>query len=1504
MSNVITPSSTITVLVGLQGPPGPTGDTTANRIQTGLDAQATAADRIQTGLDAQATAADRVQTGLDAQATAADRIQTGLDAQATAADRVQTGLDAQATAADRIQTGLDAQAIAGAEVQTGLDAQATAADRVQTGLDAQATAADRIQTGLDAVATAGDSVQTGLDAQATAADRIQTGLDAQATAADRVQTGLDAQATAADRIQTGLDAAATADDRVQTGLDAIATGADRVQTGLDAATATTQAGNATTAATLASAWAISPANTPVVELGGDYSALHWAAQSAASGSLSGAYATAAGDATLAAQQAAANAVAVVTGGTASLVPAAGKIPIAGASGLLDPAWIDPLPGSALAALHRSPNGIAALAIYDTAQDSDGGAWTQRCAHTSWYNEPLSGAWLGARISEDDARLAGATTGADVVINGVFAADSNWTKGTGVTITGGQAVFTAVANNAGLTAAVAPLTNGARYVCTLTLTAYTSGGVKILLGTASHTLPINGPGTYTVAGIANGTALAVQANGTSTLALDNIEVRPVTASVTAANNYFQLSSDGKFYALSKNLLTATATLATQSQWLTAGTYTLSSTTASSGSVAVSGAATASHTAGTPTSFVVAASGTVTFTVTGSVTTAQCELGSTASAYSANASTARYNEVFRGNRRDFPRLAGIVVEAGSLTLYDLTVPACPMWLRVAKGSLDSAYAVLSGNAWTSLACVVARNGTLWAGQPGNSDHCGLLRLGFIADSVARTVGGTWYTGLTVAQRQAATPLPSAVPVSGVALPNVINALAVTIYPDAPQDPLTKLPMPTLAIAGGTGVFLIQPPGVVRKSSSTANWVAVSLTPTWLNAWTSANSNWYSAAAPAALGAGFAPALVAAAAPPDLYIDNAPPLALGPARLLRRSAVRAELKGVRIDAGQVARSLSCRISSCFNSGWQVGDIRRSFLASISTLDAVASTELLINADCSDGVTGYTNSSNGGWATLTSNGNGTMTLAGTTAGVGDQGGFYQQVMVQAGCSYKFTENSDRAISGGNIYISLNNNGTRGTFLNVSIGSYTALIDHLLTLHVFQYGPGTVNATFDNISFKEVERDRCYKAGSAFIFGLLSRLPVATGAQLVGWSGWSAANYLREDYSADLDFATGEWSLNVWCKVPAANATAGTLVARAAASGPAVTLALNSNNTLTGTAYDGTTTLSVSTPLAYNSDAWINAILTYRAGRLALALNGAEVAATVGAPLLTLTNAAAVLTLGNNFALDAPFPGSLSLLRLSATVPSAEQIAWIYAQELALFQPGAQCCLPDTGVPVDLAYDPLTDQWALGTTTATSQWRDLTRLATTPVTAGAGSKLAQQAGATLIGRATTTPGVDVTIAAQDLRTALARRAEEALGRRHQPTLVFDFDTISFTATTTTGSLSLTSVASVVGTPYVGMKITGTGIPTNCTLAGINGTTYYLSAAATANGSTIAMGQADFTLPVGYTARAVYAAGSQKREGATKDYTRLHDGFRETLRFGTSPGAASWVQIHAVPETL
>lgn len=58
--------------------------------------------------------------------------------------------------------------------------------------------------------------------------------------------------------------------------------------------------------------------------------------------------------------------------------------------------------------------------------------------------------------------------------------------------------------------------------------------------------------------------------------------------------------------------------------------------------------------------------------------------------------------------------------------------------------------------------------------------------------------------------------------------------------------------------------------------------------------------------------------------------------------------------------------------------------------------------------------------------------------------------------------------------------------------------------------------------------------------------------------------------------------------------------------------------------------------------------------------------------------------------------------------------------------------------------------------------------------------------------------------------------------------------------------------------------------------------------------------QTAFTVQQGYTVKAVYSASTLKRLGSTKDYTVSTDGFRETVNFAVSPGAAAWVSIMAV----
>lgn len=275
-----------------------------------------------------------------------------------------------------------------------------------------------------------------------------------------------------------------------------------------------------------------------------------------------------------------------------------------------------------------------------------------------------------------------------------------------------------------------------------------------------------------------------------------------------------------------------------------------------------------------------------------------------------------------------------------------------------------------------------------------------------------------------------------------------------------------------------------------------------------------------------------------------------------------------------------------------------------------------------------------------------------------------------------------------------------------------------------------------------------------------------------------------------------------------------------------------------------------------------------------------------------------AVLTIGNSYALGAPFPGSLALLKFSATVPTAEQSLWMYEQEKHLFTAGAKCVLPASTNVLDLAYDDATDTWSTLQATHEASWSGLVRTSTQTPSAGSFSKTAETSGVQLLGRTTTNPGVDVRMPAKNLRL------KDMPVDRNQDIVVFDY-LGGFTATTTNGSTSLTSVAGSLvpaSTNLIGCAISGTGIPASTVITAVSGTTIFISKAATANGSNIQISTTDFNLPVGYTARAVLTAGTLRREGSTADFTRLHDGFRETIRYAVAPGFNAWVQIQAVKE--
>ena len=126
-------------------------------------------------------------------------------------------------------------------------------------------------------------------------------------------------------------------------------------------------------------------------------------------------------------------------------------------------------------------------------------------------------------------------GAELVTNGSFAADTNWTKGAGWTITGGKAVSTASTYLSSISQTLEGLEFGATYKVSFDIVV-TIGNAYVFLGTNGNSLCIVSGGLITQSGTysflhhknlnESGQSLIIRASSDFTGSLDNISVKKV------------------------------------------------------------------------------------------------------------------------------------------------------------------------------------------------------------------------------------------------------------------------------------------------------------------------------------------------------------------------------------------------------------------------------------------------------------------------------------------------------------------------------------------------------------------------------------------------------------------------------------------------------------------------------------------------------------------------------------------------------------------------------------------------------------------------------------------------------------------------------------------------------------------------------------------------------------------------------------------------------------------
>jgi hypothetical protein len=118
------------------------------------------------------------------------------------------------------------------------------------------------------------------------------------------------------------------------------------------------------------------------------------------------------------------------------------------------------------------------------------------------------------------------TGTELVTNGDFATDTDWTKA-GTTISGGKAIWSSAASGWYILSTADTLTVGLQYSITFDISTISAGGLSFNDGVSSFTNRTT-VGTYTETITAGGTQIKIRCNGVTTATVDNISIVEVTA----------------------------------------------------------------------------------------------------------------------------------------------------------------------------------------------------------------------------------------------------------------------------------------------------------------------------------------------------------------------------------------------------------------------------------------------------------------------------------------------------------------------------------------------------------------------------------------------------------------------------------------------------------------------------------------------------------------------------------------------------------------------------------------------------------------------------------------------------------------------------------------------------------------------------------------------------------------------------------------------------------------
>jgi len=701
------------------------------------------------------------------------------------------------------------------------------------------------------------------------------------------------------------------------------------------------------------------------------------------------------------------------------------------------------------------------------------------------------------------------------------------------------------------------------------------------------------------------------------------------------------------------------------------------------------------------------------------------------------TSWYNETLntatRGARKDFPAVAVIVAEADKVTIYDGDDPAMPMWMVFNQAGWNVTLIIGADNTSTSMI-----NGKLAVGTAPNAQ--GLVLIDFILDRsqahlTASNYGGVDRTSLALRNApghtfSAGTALGD--PTGNIAS-NAVNDVAMTVLPNAPIDPATGLPIPTIAVATDGGVSVIKDDGTVVDITHTASVYTGAK-----NISFNRNQVSYSSQQSGSSSTFWRQAFIDIPTTDvtGAYLNNIPGITAYDARgntgndpalnvvdnlgdlsntILRTAHGRAfgfTDKITLLDATSfpaagaglpsVPNSMVAYVTSDYNTGWMPGNIKMAALSDTDDTNVTGANLIATSTLYStDRLASHTYTSGSATFSLTEDSN-----AGTTAG-------YVWILfnVPLGKSYAVSIQCDTAFTPDGETRLVNVTTGVDVFPEQGTTSLRTLtFDHNdASAGVILYSSPVVGSTVTyTLSISEAEEDRSVNSKGLQVFGTVTKTPVATGADLVGYSGFSSTTYLAQPYNSDLDFGTGDFSIMGWINVGTSVSAYASILSRVLSNNAetnAWSLRINSSD---NNYYLYTNNTSVFTsPLTRST--WQFLTVARRSGVVYFYVDGAF--RTTGPMANTITNVGASVVVGYESTHHLG-NSSVALWRISATAPSAEQISKIYNDEKVLFQENAQATLYGADNYVrGLAYDESTEMLHVGTLDGRSDFQGLRRV-------------------------------------------------------------------------------------------------------------------------------------------------------------------------------------------------